>query len=333
MIPAGTEATWESLRGKPVVIEFWATWCGPCIAEIPHLNELASRFKEVQFISITDEAASVVEAFLAKRPISGLVGLDRARSTFGAYGVDAIPQTMLVDKEGVLRGVVSPRQVTEAVLADLIAGRPLGVQRLPRGSRTFAAAAVEPLFAVMVRPGALGKRGGVFRIDPGTLEGENIPLKTIIAHAYSTFDTRVEGPEDLLATRYDFCVLLPRGVQGEVSILRETLERTFQLKVRQDTREVDALVLKVVDPKLPKAQRRGYTMRDLARSLEWRLKRFIVDETSLGGEYDIEFPQNRDALEKFVREQLGLELSPARRSIQMLVVESLEAPSFRLNLP
>jgi uncharacterized protein (TIGR03435 family) len=63
------------------------------------------------------------------------------------------------------------------------------------------------------------------------------------------------------------------------------------------------------------------------------LKRFIVDETGLTGEYEFEYPRDNDALEKFVREQLGLEWAPARRRIEILVVESLELPSFRLNLP
>jgi len=67
--PSGTEASWEKLGGKVVVLEFWATWCAPCIAAIPHLNELADHFKgkPVQFIAITDEKADVVEGFLKKR--------------------------------------------------------------------------------------------------------------------------------------------------------------------------------------------------------------------------------------------------------------------------
>ena len=70
-IPAGSETSWEALRGKPVVIEFWATWCEPCVEQIPHLNQLTSKFATVQFISVTDEAAPVVESFLAQRPILG----------------------------------------------------------------------------------------------------------------------------------------------------------------------------------------------------------------------------------------------------------------------
>jgi hypothetical protein len=118
-------------------------------------------------------------------------------------------------------------------------------------------------------------------------------------------------------------------MEGERPILRETLERTFKLKVRRETREVDALVLKAGNAKLRELPRRGHTMDYLARTLEWRLKRFVVDETGLGGEYDFKYPQNSDGLEDFVRQQLGLEASPARRFIEVLVVESVEVPSFR----
>ena len=55
--PEGTKTDWPSLKGKVVVLEFWATWCAPCIAEIPHLNEFATSLaaSNVQFISVDDE--------------------------------------------------------------------------------------------------------------------------------------------------------------------------------------------------------------------------------------------------------------------------------------
>jgi len=51
---------WQDLTGKVVVIEFWATWCGPCVAAIPHLNELSRKFQNrgVQIISVSDEEAT-----------------------------------------------------------------------------------------------------------------------------------------------------------------------------------------------------------------------------------------------------------------------------------
>src|SRR4051794_18336148 len=76
--PDGASAEWSRLKGKIVVVEFWATWCAPCIASIPHLNELAERFKdkEVVFISLTDEPRTTVEPFLKRKPIKGWVALD-----------------------------------------------------------------------------------------------------------------------------------------------------------------------------------------------------------------------------------------------------------------
>src|SRR5947199_6002703 len=93
--PADAAANWEKLKGKVVVLEFWATWCAPCIASIPHLNELAERFRndDVVFIALTDEPRATVEPFLKRRPIKGWVALDTDHRTGDAYGVTDIPRT------------------------------------------------------------------------------------------------------------------------------------------------------------------------------------------------------------------------------------------------
>src|SRR5437899_5174313 len=80
--PEGTKASWAALKGKVVVLEFWATWCGPCVAAISHLNELADQFKgwPVQFIAVADEDEQVVTRFLKRKPIHAWVGLDTDKS-------------------------------------------------------------------------------------------------------------------------------------------------------------------------------------------------------------------------------------------------------------
>jgi len=52
--PSGTDVTWEALRGNVVVLEFWATWCGGCRDQIPHLNRLEEQFrnKPVRFMAL-----------------------------------------------------------------------------------------------------------------------------------------------------------------------------------------------------------------------------------------------------------------------------------------
>src|SRR6478672_11497691 len=66
--PADTKADWSALKGKVTVLEFWATWCGPCVGAISHMNELAEAFKDrpVQFIAITDEKEATIKEFLGR---------------------------------------------------------------------------------------------------------------------------------------------------------------------------------------------------------------------------------------------------------------------------
>jgi thiol-disulfide isomerase/thioredoxin len=98
--PEGTKASWGALKGKVVVLEFWAAWCGPCVGAIPHLNELAGQFKDrpVQFIAITDEDEKVIAPFLKKKPIHAWIGLDTDKSMFKDYGITSIPHTVVVDR-------------------------------------------------------------------------------------------------------------------------------------------------------------------------------------------------------------------------------------------
>jgi uncharacterized protein (TIGR03435 family) len=114
-----------SLRGKVVVLEFWATWCAPCIGAIPHLNDLVAHHADdpVVFISITDETADEVEPFLKKRPIDGAVALDNDRSIFHNFRIGAIPRTFLVDKEGIIRAIVQPSGLTSTMIDAVLEGR------------------------------------------------------------------------------------------------------------------------------------------------------------------------------------------------------------------
>jgi thiol-disulfide isomerase/thioredoxin len=95
-------------KGKQVfVIEFWATWCGPCRESIPHLTELQKQFKDkgVVFIGITDEKTEVAKKFVEKMgaKMDYTVAVDAGKTSKGymeAYGVNGIPNAFVVDKAG-----------------------------------------------------------------------------------------------------------------------------------------------------------------------------------------------------------------------------------------
>lgn len=95
----------EHIKEKSYVfIEFWATWCAPCVAQIPHVNELnkATRQYNVTFISLSDEKTDKIKSFLNKKPINGVVAVDTNRFFFKKYDVKAIPKIVILSPEGAL---------------------------------------------------------------------------------------------------------------------------------------------------------------------------------------------------------------------------------------
>jgi thioredoxin:protein disulfide reductase len=105
---AGGTLNVESLRGKVAVIDFWATWCVPCKAEIPTFNRLIKDYKErgleIIAVSLDEEGAAKVKPFLKENPMSytQVVG---DRSAAGAFGVDdsKLPVALIIDKQGRIR--------------------------------------------------------------------------------------------------------------------------------------------------------------------------------------------------------------------------------------
>jgi cytochrome c biogenesis protein CcmG, thiol:disulfide interchange protein DsbE len=101
---AGGKLNSEELKGKVLVVDFWATWCAPCIEEIPNYNQLAAQYKDqgVEVIGITLESGSLedakpkVEEFDMKYPV--VMGDDAVVE--GVGGLIGFPTTFLVGKDG-----------------------------------------------------------------------------------------------------------------------------------------------------------------------------------------------------------------------------------------
>jgi thiol-disulfide isomerase/thioredoxin len=100
----GDAAALASLKGKIVVLDFWATWCGPCLASIPHTNELAEKYKgKVVFIGVChprggEKMADTVKEKGIKYPVC----LDGDGATAKAYAVNGFPDYYIINAEGKL---------------------------------------------------------------------------------------------------------------------------------------------------------------------------------------------------------------------------------------
>jgi peroxiredoxin len=100
----GKPWTLSALRGKVVLVNFWATWCPPCRKEMPDLEALYGRFQGQGFVilAISDEDASKVKPFIAERNISYPILLDPGRKINELFEVGGIPKSFVYDRGGKL---------------------------------------------------------------------------------------------------------------------------------------------------------------------------------------------------------------------------------------
>ena len=337
----------EALAGKAVVLEIWATWCGPCVGAIPHLNQLTTQFKghPIVFLSVTDEEATVAEGFLKKRTIEGLIGIAHTTGVWKQFGVEAVPTTFLIDAAGKIAAVANPEQVNAAMLEDLMAGRSITVAKAnPEFSvkRAGDASGPAPLLDMIMRPSTSPNMG--MSRGNGKLTFQGGTLLWFLSSAYGFPPSRITGEPANDTTRYDVAFSLP-GANSEIfeSLIRELIGAAFHIKVSRETREADAFLLTAPNGKpaaLSEGAGTGSTWRmqngklsvvdcgmsELATALEDSLGKPVVNETGIDGRYDLELSYDPSAPEETVDavRKAGFEIKPGRRPIEFLVVRKAQ---------
>lgn len=343
---AGGTTDWAGLR-KVVVLDFWATWCSPCVAGLPHLNELVAALDpaKFQFLSVDDEDPGVIRNFLGKKTMTGSVGTDPSGGVFGRYGVIARPTTVIVDGNGKVVAITDLQTVSAADLRAVAAGQPVTFKPLAEVTETTGVSptsAAAPLFSVTITQAAPDAPMSHVKHPPtGTdLLGEDadsllVDLLNPFAGRYllrgslppGKFDLRISSDETAHAAND------PVVVQAVLAVMH--------LQMRSVTLTKPAYLLrKSAGAKLlsssasTHATKRGSwhglailmngSMDDLATILSTALETPVIDQTGLPGRYDARFALpggSLDDINKVLRHETGLELIPGTETRSLTVNE------------
>ena len=106
----GNDVSLHQFRGKYLLINFWATWCGPCKIEMPSLEQLYRQFKSERFdmLGISNDmfGKRVVSPYVLAKKITFPMLLDQRMTVSRQYGIVSLPTTILIDPQGIIIGVL-----------------------------------------------------------------------------------------------------------------------------------------------------------------------------------------------------------------------------------
>ncbi len=339
----------NGFSGKNVILEFWGTHCGPCIAAIPHLNELVATYgsKDTLFVSLTREEPHIIERFLEKRPIKGGVATDREGAMFDAYGIQSIPHTFLIDSQGQLRWHGHPTYFTAELLEEF-----LQTDNVPKvaeptsSSETVPAINPDTLFFLKIDRNTSDRRRASLSISDEQFETEfyghrvvNV-IRWLLDRPLSRM--RIEGkePEELLDIELRSLHPLKAKAARERAV--DVLCDIFGIEICRVVEQREGWTLTCSNPQLtdmsdlgggssmstPNNQFTGsnITIDQLADYLESLMKCLFFNETHLAGKYDFVLPfETLDQTRRVLEEEYGIEVESAVREVEIVILRMTDA--------
>ena len=123
----GQDISLRDLRGKPVLINFWATWCRPCVFEMPYLQQIYEEWSGEGLVLLTiniGESPTRVKGFLENYNLSLPALLDTKKNVARKYNITGIPTTFFIDKDGIIQekivGAFPSKGAIEKYLSQII---------------------------------------------------------------------------------------------------------------------------------------------------------------------------------------------------------------------
>ena len=346
-------------KGKIVILDFWATWCAPCLKSFPHLESLQSEFPEdLQVITVTSDNHSRINKFLTKFQTGLPIVIDTTRTIAKHFPHRSIPHTVVLDKIGTIKMITTPEKITKEHIKNILLGKSVQVKE-KKDNLDFDPKkhllADNAIFQFTITPYQEGSamwssfnNGRLFFF----IFGLNTLHEKVRGFPFST--RTIWDVKDKSKYRWSkqnaYCLELIAPYKTEEEVLEFILDyvnNNFRLKSRVEKRKTLVKVLRRTNfpLKLKEANLqtgaetsmsgRGFKASNtpIERLAEY-LEEFkivdnpVIDETGLTGNYEIDIPfYEEDPDNIYIElEKVGLELINAEREINMLILYEYEVP-------
>ncbi|MGN7986070.1 TlpA family protein disulfide reductase [Pedobacter sp. 22226] len=118
----------KGFSGKFIIIDFWATWCAPCLETVPHFNQIVKENRsnsDLIFLSLTEEKVSKVIPMLKRIPFSSIVVTDTSRQTYDNFMANAIPFCVVIDNRNKIRWFGHSGSINSKIISSILGGKPV----------------------------------------------------------------------------------------------------------------------------------------------------------------------------------------------------------------
>ena len=351
-------ASLADFSSKVIILNFWATWCTPCIGSLPHLEELQERFREdLVILTITDESEERIFNFLKKRNITLPIILDHDRKLAAQFPHRTISHTVIIDKNKVVKAVTTPEKINDNILKLAISGQPID---LPEKMDNLNFDPSVPLsgnenftYQITATPYHSGIPSMANPTGTGAYKGRRIICTNLspvslyeIAYQFPVGTrTVIEAANkealkwnEQTAICFDLIVPIEMG-EKRFEIMQQQLNILYPYNVTIEKRKMDCKILipilgeevKILPAtggqKLVSYSGRGLSMKNaeintICNFLESMLNAPVIDKTQLSGLYDLElnwYHENPDYIHEELKE-LGLKLVNSQQEMEILVI-------------
>ncbi|MBC7862889.1 MAG: redoxin domain-containing protein [Bacteroidia bacterium] len=358
--PSVDQISLAKLKGKVVVLEFWATWCGPCVAAFPHINELVEKYKDkgVVFISISiDEGANAsekIKTLLKTRPLKTFVVKDaEGNLTQKKYNAVGLPTTILIDKNGNLDAVTYPTKLNEEVLGNLLAGKPSGLakQNADKPAQVITEKKENPeVFSVSLKEfTGQGNSKYSFKTVLGVTGYNSVDL---IEWLYGVEVARIVLKDSFQEKNWKCEAKFPEqigkaGTEQIMACLKKIVPPVLGMKVTEGKQKMEVYVFKCVTG--PKKGRKSYLQKveddggshisssgdgfmaasraEFQGIVNWfsGYEVILINETGLSGKYDCNFFFKEESFESAIESfrECGIEITKEKRVVDVLFLSKL----------